>query len=519
MEPAIESLFYALSGLDTAHLSVNESLAELQIDGIPKYLVDPFDFIIRKVHEYYGDEDTACFIGVYLQHINSLIGKATSLEQLYVELQPDIEIFRDLDRAKLIINNSADPFKELKAKEKEFKSECIYKHFIQQQSRIRKECIESWANWAEIVPTSSDSQSLIEIREIDGFDGSYWKDKHRIKDIGMPATESKAIEESGRIIELIRKVFGKEIVDETDEDSIKPFRYGIDNIIERNINLLNKLSELMGEQINYELNMLNNIIFMQDLSSFYFIFSVFHDEFLMPVKMSNSFAECDCASHTLPSRIASLMPSNSVEISFSLSSLQEYVLKMLKSQRIAHPNSYVVVAESLRITMKLSYLNYFVSKRVIAEIEMISRFLLLVNILIYYLDRTKKYNFTRIIYLILLKLKDNPIKPINLAINNPIKGCTQVFDINEMVALLEKQVKELLDSFFLTNPDIFYFIARLFDVALEFVMIEFPDALNVESFNVRIKEIVAGLSASLKNHTGDSEFHEYIEGTEYARLL
>lgn len=508
----LEHLFYVLSGINTACIAVDRSIPSVVTSGIPAYLTEPFHPLILKIHEYYGDPELSCFLESYMSRLNERIRSASTIEGLSLELREELGVFLDIEKARNIIAKSNNPLQDLRNRQNEFKNIHVHNHFTHQQAKKKKKSVEQWMNYGEV--SSETKHPFVEMKHLDSFSHSFWRDKYTVN--GENNSELRAIEESGKIVALFKEMFGCEIIDaeaatrEDEKRCLRPFQYGIDDILERRYQLSCILIGRIYESLNLELSALCNVLFMQDLSFFHELVHVFGSELMSPLNsLSQGSLEGLCNKIML-----SITTYKSVlRVSICSSSLQEYVMRLLKRQKMPVPNIHVTVVEALTLELKHKYLGYFFPQRTFTEISMISRFLFLVNALIYRLDRSEKYNFSRILYLVFLKIKDKAIMEIGMYPGGKIT------DLNEMISCVELQIKELLERFSLNNEEIFSFWSNLLDIALEYVLLDFQESVDVRSYNQRVLGAVRGLSESLEKHAAECELYDFLRELEYERLL
>jgi len=280
---------------------------------------------------------------------------------------------------------------------------------------------------------------------------------------------------------------------------LQPFYYDGD-ISEHRKECKAILNKLVSNKINQEISAIHSIAFFQDLNIFLNIFERFSSDFFSSVNVSkklNDYFKDNC-----------FIPVRFISFEFNNVDLGEYVLKLLKYQRIPASNSYLLNLQRISISFEDGILKYFLSNKSFVELNIIFRFLFSLNSVIYYLERSKSYNFTRVIYLIFLRLKMNEIP------------CLKMCDsVDSLIEDFNAQISFLLNSFYLTNSAIFVYLSRLIDVAYEYLQMDFKESVNVQEYNKRVGDAVNGLMTEILNSFGDNDFSEFLKNLDVITSL
>ena len=252
----LEDLFYLLAGFDTQNTFITSNPLALNSINNPDALrlFKPFEFLIFKIREFYAREEFDLFVKEYLEKIARLKTSNLTFEELYVSLQDDIEIFKDLDKI-------LETFKSLNIEQNTGKEEIsnnislinsrnislfnnknlllkvspsIIKRFQSQEAIELLYSINKWINQAN--PTT-----LIEILTPEGFNSCYWANLFKIRTVDLPKKELEGIEEAGKVIFFCRVLFGIELVnDENFEDRVYEKRRNKSGFIHQNRPLSDK---------------------------------------------------------------------------------------------------------------------------------------------------------------------------------------------------------------------------------------------------------------------------------------
>ncbi len=289
-------------------------------------------------------------------------------------------------------------------------------------------------------------------------------------------------------------------------------------INQRNFELFYILNNLLYENISFEFDIMYSILFLQDFSFHLELFEEFQtdlvtennsvilkiNQFLsdrLLKNFSNYRSYIDKYSNIIKSdSLCNCLLSN---VLFS-----EYVSKLLHASYSKNPSSYLKIIERLCYSINPGFLQYFLSAKIFTEIKIISRFLLLINMVIYYLEISPKYNFTRMLYLIFLRIKNHEIKKVHKNKNNKIN---REGDVLELIKNFEDQVYELLQLYYLTNINVFLRLSELIEIAIEYILIEYKTHIDPSEYEKRIKEILHLLIKEIRSTNREDYFCEFLE--------
>lgn len=311
---------------------------------------------------------------------------------------------------------------------------------------------------------------------------------------------------------------------------------------QRRFELTSILNGSILKNVHFELAIIYDILFMQDFSFHLEIFDEFSSQFLLfknpvIVKMNTFALERYSAMHPcFPDYVneyenilktISRSKDPSVHCGFNSSkcvfdcllsnvSFSEYVLRLLNNQSIPKANDHLNILERFSFSMNPGFLQLFLPPKTFTEIKIISRFLFLTNAIIYYLERSPKYNFTRVIFLVFMHIKNYEIKnPINRkCINKKCVNsrCIQSEDnINDIVEALQEQVDGLLNLYFLTNGDVFIHLSNLIDVSMEYIQTEFKEHVDTVAYDKKVKRIIASLLTEIIKNSDENDFTGFLQ--------
>jgi len=206
----LDDLVYLLAGLDTTDTFIAGSPPAISSSYDLKCFA-PFEFVIFKIREFYKIEMFDCYVQRYLKKLAALRETVGSIEELFVALQDEMQLFKDLDRVNTIVREPGDfPFstniKSFSGVDKQ-----VLRDFQSKESAQIAGLIERWINQAD--PTT-----LVEVRVPEDFVSSQWRDMFKIKQIGLSKTELEGIETAGKVVFYARMIFGIEVVDDSLEE-------------------------------------------------------------------------------------------------------------------------------------------------------------------------------------------------------------------------------------------------------------------------------------------------------------
>lgn len=369
----------------------------------------------------------------------------------------------------------------------------------------------------------------------------------------------------------------------------EPFYYKNDISIRRNL-LFNTFSSIINLQIKREISMIEELVLLQNINLFNHVFESFRGQFFSDENIMNKINSLvnkyDENNKRLfsPIKIGNRVFNNGEFVTFSYcdSTLGKYVLKLLKFQQEPHSNPYLSNYQRIGIEFgSSSLIKYFVPEKTFIELKILFRFLFLVNSSIFYLQESKTFNFTRVIYLILLKTKEeridllseffvkrndysketncinknlvnktcnhsldcnipnngkvtfinsnhNSSKHNNFAdtqtVSQNLDGCSleiasSSFSIDLFTPRFSTIITELMKKFYLTSIEVFPYWSSLLDIVFDFLSIEFKDCIVVSDFNQRVKACVLGLITSISRNHGENDFTEFLKNLEVEKYL
>ncbi|KAM0681044.1 hypothetical protein GINT2_000827 [Glugoides intestinalis] len=538
----LDELFYILAGFDTSNIVLIDDPPTLKCTAFENALLIPFEFLILKIREFYRIEEFNCFVHSYLLKLASLKGKIETLEELYVNLQDEIELFKDLDRINNVVLKSSTVFPFSMAKSKLFNiNGNITKVFQSKETSQILECIDRWINQGN--PTK-----LVEVFQLDDFISSAWKDLFRIRKINLSKSQLEGIELCGKIVFFIRMIFGIEIIDdlkvkkdtfpdfidgdqgalseqvETSENTqrLPPFRYAGD-IGQRRFELVTILSNLLSNRLFSELNLIQKIGMMQDGNFFIELFDIFEKELFSSNPLAHRLNK-----HFNQRLMCTISQKNFIRFIECENTLSEYVTKLLKFQKIPQENQFLLELQRIGIGFEDSILQHFIPRKTYFEMEILFRFLFSINSIAHYFQRETKYNFTRVIYLIFMKLKSERIDILSSSFilnsqenglkNTKSTGCGG-FSIENFPSEFSTTISNVLNRFYLLNSDVFSLWTKLIDISFEYLQIEYKEHILESQFDEQVKECVTGLIEKISQGHGECEFTDFMKNLDVCRYM
>lgn len=510
-----EDLIYILSGFDTQNIFILGDPPTINSSLYSPEMIHPFEFLIFKIREFYRVNEFEKYIQIYLKKLATLKHTVDTPEELYIRLQDDIDVFRDLDRIHtLALKSSADfPFSTNKHLLVNISPE-ILKKFQHTETLKILESINKWVNQAD--PTD-----LIEVKKLDDFSSSHWKDLFKIKQINLSKEQLEGIEECGKIVFLIRMLFNMETVsDEAPRDSsvlpIGMINYSGDIAPRRRL-MLSILSDLTAKRIFSEIKMVQDIALLQDGPFFQDIFHIFESELFSGESISDKMN-------------THLKKDSFVVFRECESTLGDYIMKLLKFQKMPVQNQHLVNLQKIGISFQGGLLGYFVPKKTLVELEILFRFLFIIASSSYYLQASKWYNFTRVIYLIFTKVREKAINFVprffNEKYTNECDGSIDYstdalhgFSIDSLSTEFVSMTSSCLNRFYITNSEIFPVWVRMIDVALEYLQIEYKDCIVESHFNDQLKDCVNEMVFKITKNYGEGEFTDFLKNIEVEKYL
>ncbi|KAI5152511.1 gamma-tubulin complex component 2 [Enteropsectra breve] len=443
----------------------------------------------------------------------------------------------------------------------------------------------------------------------DAFDRSIWNGMFKIKDIGLNREDRKRVEVCGKMVYFLREIFtlsadkverlsshsndiDNELnsIDNKNSDSKNNDNKNndldnknIDNKNNDNMNNVNKdsLSEMINLRTNKlckifnsltapliekEISVIYEILFMQNYSIFLEIFSLYGESLLsedieIVVKLNKELSD----------RTAMLIDSSkehhadgsmrdgtiSTRLKINDVDINTFILKLLKADGPVGQRSHLILLQKLSIECDFKLLRYFVSQKDLMEIEIISRFILFVNGISYFIERMERGIFVRIVYLVISHIKQvynnmdikssisNTRSTLNSSLNYIHETNNNNFnntdtnnnsntnfnntdtnnnsntnfnngDMNSVNRLI-KNTNMLISAFHLNNPEIFCQWSRFFDIVLEYVQMPYRRCLDEGDFRVALREVVAKLWRAIADSCGESGFVSFLKDLDQDR--
>lgn len=543
----LDELFYILAGFDTSNIVLVGEPPTLNCTAFENALLAPFEFLILKIREFYKIEEFNCFVHSYLLKLASLKGKIGSLEELFVSLQDDIELFKDLDRINNVVFKSSTVFPFSMAKSKLFNiNSSITKVFQSKETLQIIDSIDRWINQGN--PTN-----LVEVFQLDDFISSAWKDLFKIRQINLSKSQLEGIELCGKIVFFIRVIFGIEIIDDlkakkdtfadfideeipkANQDSavgqlqasdiaqrLPTFKFTGD-IAQRRFELVTILSNLISNRLFSEVSLIQSILMMQDGNFFIELFDTFDKELFTSNPLSQRLNE-----HFNQRLICSISKMKFIRFLECESTLSEYVTKLLKFQKIPQENRFLVELQRIGIAFEDSILQHFVPRKTYFEMEILFRFLFSINSIAHYIQKDNNYNFTRVIYLVFMKLKSDKIDLISdffvenyeekASKNMKLTG-NRGFSIENFPCEFSSRISGFLNRFYLLNPDVFSLWTKLIDISFEYLQIEYKEHILESQFDEQVKECVTGLIEKISQGHGECEFTDFLKNLDVCRYI
>lgn len=526
----IDDLFYLLSGFDTSNLFLIDNPISITSQVYDISSLIPFEFLIIKIREFYNIQQFDCFIQEYLKKLALLKDQTETLEELFVNLQEYFQLFRDLDKIyNIAFKSDVDfPFSNIKINTV-INNNGIIKKFQDQENELILKNINRWIN-------KGDPTNLVEVKELDPFLGSHWRDMFKIKQISLSNQKVsknllEGIEEVGKIVFFTRMLFGIEIVDEEGNDTLKPLNFSGD-IISRKVEISEIFNRLVSKQLISEIEMIENIILLQNGIFFSSIFEVYESELF-----SSDFNSFDSKlnhlidnynSYPINNNISTNIITNNstnnnykstnniiannikssalLEFKLLQSTLGDYITKLLKYQKTPHDNTFLINIQRVGVQLKKGLINYFIPKKTCFELEILFRFLFSISSCIFYLERSKGYNFSRVLLLIFMKIKSYELKIC--------KDSLTLFDDSISTA-----VSDFLKKFYITNCEIFSIWSKMIDISLEYLQIEYKEHISVSHYEEEVKKSVLELIELIIKNYGECEFTEFLKNLSVEKYL
>lgn len=588
----LEDLFYLLSGFDTSTTFIASSNPPTISSPHDPNILLPFEFLIFKIREFYGVEEFDCFVQDYLKRLAGMRKTVSTVEELFVALQDDIQLFGDLDKIlNTILKTPADfPFSS-HAKTSAIVNKSVLRVFQERESLRIHECIDRWVN-------QGDPTTLVEIKIPADFITSYWRDTCKIKHIGLGKAAQEGIETAGKVVLFARMIFGVELVDDSkpeavakrklpprspvkklgrSEDSepgqvrleiehvgcdaepgkirfedfssaccaehqtdhicskvknvhlnpprcLPAFVYKGD-ITERRSELMSIFNSMATEQIRAELELIEDVVLLQNGSFLGNLLEKFEQDLFGSENISlklNAYLRESLFKGTSP-RVRSQIKTGHCEfnnlefVSFEhcASSLGEYVMKLLKFQRMAQKDQFLINLQRTSITLYGGLLQYVVPKKVYFEMEILFRFLFSVSSSIFYLQRAVSYNFTRVLLLIFVKIRSTSLR---FASDFFGEGGTP-FSVDRLAQHFPSVISGYMKDLYITVPEIFSVWIKLLGIALEYLQIEYKEHVAEAAYDARVKACVEEMINEVSTTCGECELTEFLKNLDVGRYL
>lgn len=573
----VDDLFYLLAGLDTSNTFVSGNPPVITSTYDLTHFT-PFEFLIFKVREFYRIELFDSFVQKYLNKLAELKEKIQSPEELFVALQDEMVLFKELERINTIVKTSADfPFsthvKALGSIDKD-----LIRSLQNKEITVIYGLIERWINQA-------DPSTLIEVKIPNDFISSHWKDMFKIKQIGLPKTELEGIETAGKVVFFVRMIFGIEIIDDSiseqqcimkrrlppkspmkkpeittttadvqfennadilteehncskveSEDNnrpvgLLPFKYQ-GEILGRRTELLSILNSMVSEQLSIELRLIEEVVLLQNPVLLTKIMEKFQTQWFIGVSIVRELNACyreSVFSNTEfdSYRILSVTTQghttfdNTAFISFEQceSTLGEYIMKLQKFQRSAQKDKFLTNIQQIGITFKNGLLQYFVPEQTYFELKILFRFLFSVASSLFYLQRCECYNFTRVIYLIFTKIRSDSLEFLSEIFRTDTWGRSYCFSLDNFPNDFANIISGYMKKFYITNSDVFPIWTRFIDVCLSYLQIEYKDLIVESEYDLHVRECVTAMIEQITKSSGECEFTEFLKNLEVEKYL
>lgn len=607
----MEDLLYLLAGFDTSSTFLIDSPPSISSSSHDLSCLLPFEFLIFKVREFYRVEAFDSFVQGYLRRLASLKDKVASIEELFVSLQEEFQLFKDLDRiySTALKSPSDFPFSTNK-KSLAHVNASVLRTFQSRETAVTLSCINKWINQAD--PTV-----LVEVKVPEEFTTSHWKDMFRIKPISLGKMQLEGIETAGKVVFFARMLFGIEVVEDAppgsslsssyavkrklppkspikklglqetqchgpdppgcenegctaglekesvgqprdglctriesvrfdDPVGLRPFSYKGD-IAPRRAELSSVLSRLMAIQVVAELGLIQDIVLMQNGTFFGGLFETFErslfgssavvrelNEYYRESVFSEPGTE-DPGRFRRRTKIGHRAFENAGVIAFEQcdSSLGEYIMKLLKFQRMPQENQFLINIQRIGISFGDGLLQYFIPKKSYFEMEILFRFLFSIHSSVYYLQRARRYNFTRILWLIFVKVGSESLVFLPEFFNEryaeeakrhaeecDCPSCeSHGFSIDGFPQQFSGIIAGFLNRFYITNSEVFSVWTRMIDVCLEYLQIEYKDHVVESEYDRQVKSCVADLIDQISRNYGECEFTDFLKNLEVEKCL
>lgn len=455
----LDNLFYYLLGFDALYCDQFE----------------PFKELVIKIKQFKSIKLFQPFIQKLFIKLLKLKKHVKEIEELYVYLQEDFDIFRELDSIQSICKLVEDtniiydgniflPNKIINLFNLKNTNSLVFTHFYTKYVNFLANEILNWINYA--CPGS-----IIQINLLDDFYNCYWDTMFSCiyyLNTVLNSEMSKTILECGKRIYLIRVIYEKEI------NQTKLTNLTVSNIIAHNTALKIKMNEILHIDLKNDINTVYNIMLLQDTSIYYQIlnnltmYTVFS-----PIK-EQSFLDIQCIN----------LNNMNVEIKIAKESFNVFMLKLLKSKiEMSNYNDFLVQKLYIKFTPKV--LQYFLGSKTFIELNILNRYLSNLFITTYFINQLNLNNHDKetnrgikVILLILQKLKEIPIRQLDNSI-----------DIEIHQLQIKNQIRNLLDIYGLTNTHTYEAWSLFFNLCYEYINLHINQKYMTDIY-IKLKQIL-----------------------------
>ncbi|KAL6121722.1 hypothetical protein NUSPORA_01307 [Nucleospora cyclopteri] len=498
-ETTLDSIFYALLGFDTASIWM-ESPSDIKVEGHGRAQIAPFQYLIVKVREFSMMEQFIPFVAAFFRKINDARKRVKTVEELYVALQEDFQIFKNLDRIKNkhILEYIGNDSTEIANEEVELEEDIFYREkiFVELFSgnskenavnsyfynkfmcKLQEELLD-WVNTATL-------GKIVTATSTEGFNKSYWSSTFNFECNFVDQEIAKDILNCGKMVHFARTYSEINIVQEKCPNLLR------DNLKKHNMALLRKFNMLLEANLRDDLKILYDVMLCRNCIFYFSIAENFYNQLLGD-------------DQTVFEDIKEILHLKNIknglfELNFADSSFNAYILKLLKSSRNPAENSFCSLLEQIHFNFTPKLLKFFLSPKNFAELKILNRFLLNVFFSSFYLEQSSlKYTFSKAMYLIIHKIKEIPINIVKME-----------YSMDQLVISLKTQIKELLNIYNLTNSVIYENWVLFFQLCHEYIQIEYKENIDEKKYTERLRDILISLNQSICKF-GENEISDLLK--------
>ncbi|KAF7683174.1 hypothetical protein TCON_1608 [Astathelohania contejeani] len=530
----LSELYYNLCGIETPHIQRKNT--NPIIDSFI-----PLCLCIKSIQTFIYNSQYSCSIKriisielekilkKYFEKLLELREQTKSLEELYVHLEDDIEMFAEANRLITFSNSneSVSTFNYIKYRKNQTVTYLpFYNELINKCINAYNKKVYKWIKDGIIIGNDFMVQLKNNSSEEDAkFNECYWNSHFiLIKDNTPFYLEDlkDIIYGCGRIINTIKQITKKRkpILYEHKDYSIYDESMIIGEVVTDNNCLSYDINFDITEQgikayysvintrfmaiikpiLAKELGLIRNNILIMDCS---FLTDIF-------TEMKDTLNECDDRIISKLNNLKDIFdnsPNNinrkNINYDFYNSKLSfvDQILKILNLESLTTERKLTTL-QTLSIKLKPSKIFIILfPEKVLFELELIFRYLFTLFSIAYFLIPHQNIIFVNNILNIINYLRSSNY--LNVILN----GMEDLGDdVDEFVINLTLFTKKCLREFNLTNLDLFKKLATLLDLAFEFINIKFKDALTKEDillFDKKAKEAVEELKAEMENGCTD----------------